>query len=396
MSGTLNSIYNNVNFALSRHMAAIAKLQEQTATGSQVNRASDDPTGSFQILGLTSQASNIENFIENISTAADYLQMCDTAISGIKQLLVDTKNAISQVVSGTYSEDARQRTAEQVNQILEQIIQLANTKHNGQYLFGGDSSGTAPYAVERTDGKITAVIYHGSQNNRSIEVGPSVFMDVFTAGEKIFSSNEREEPVFSGVTGAKAGEGTSNVRGDVKLTVINDGSNYKVSIDDGLTYTTVPAGGSANQAVTDSRTGKILYVDTTGINATGVELVRVGGTYDVFNALIAIRDGLEGSSELSQEQLGQFRNAAFGSLDEVSNLLLQSTVTNGAKQGFLETIKNNLTDMKYQAEDRTASIEDADIAQIAIDLSRREVLYQMSLSVAAKMMSLSLLDYITQ
>ncbi|GAG40756.1 unnamed protein product, partial [marine sediment metagenome] len=45
-------------------------------------------------------------------------------------------------------------------------------------------------------------------------------------------------------------------------------------------------------------------------------------------------------------------------------------------------------------EDEATRLQQADIAQIAIDLSRREVLYQMSLAVAAKLMSLSLLDYI--
>jgi len=39
-------------------------------------------------------------------------------------------------------------------------------------------------------------------------------------------------------------------------------------------------------------------------------------------------------------------------------------------------------------------LQEADIAQIAIDLSRRELLYQMSLSLAARMMSVSLLDFI--
>jgi flagellin-like hook-associated protein FlgL len=70
-------------------------------------------------------------------------------------------------------------------------------------------------------------------------------------------------------------------------------------------------------------------------------------------------------------------------------------VTNGTKINFLDDLKTNLTDLKNQAEDQTSAVEDADIAQISIDLSRQQVLYQMSLSVAAKMMSISLLDYIS-
>jgi flagellar hook-associated protein 3 FlgL len=393
MSGSLNSIYNNVSFALNQHMMAMAKLQEQVSSGSRVNRASDDPSGSYQILGLKSQQDLLGNYIENISSASDILQTSDTVIQSIKQSLSQVRSVLSQVVSGTYNEDARQRTAEQVNQILEQIVMLANTQQSGQYLFGGNNSSTAPYTVERTNGKIMSVVYNGASEQRSIEVAPGVSMEIFPAGEDIFCSDDRSEPVFSDVTGAKAGTGTSNVQGDVWLTVINDGSNYKISIDDGLTYTTVPAGGDTNQAVTDSRTGKVLYVDTTGINKTGVELVRVPGTYDIFNTLIAIRDTLENDKGLSADQLQQSCNSAFNSLGEVINLVLQSTVANGTKVSFLDDLKNNLTDVKNQAQDQTSAIEDADIAQISVDLSRRQVLYQMSL--AAKMMSISLLDYIT-
>jgi flagellin-like hook-associated protein FlgL len=54
-----------------------------------------------------------------------------------------------------------------------------------------------------------------------------------------------------------------------------------------------------------------------------------------------------------------------------------------------------LQSLKYNTEDETTLLQEADIAQIAIDLARREVLYQMSLSIAAKVMSISLLDFIT-
>ena len=178
------------------------------------------------------------------------------------------------------------------------------------------------------------------------------------------------------------------------LTVIHDGSNYKLSIDDGVTYTTVPAGGDSNQAVTDSRTGKILYVDSMEINSTGIEMVSIPGTYDVFSTLITIRDVLKNERGLSDTQVEQLRSNTLNSLEEVSNLLVQAEVSMGTKIGFLEDLKNTLENIKYDTEDRTTYLQEADIAQIAIDLSRREVLYQMSLSIAGRLMSMSLLDFI--
>ena len=57
-------------------------------------------------------------------------------------------------------------------------------------------------------------------------------------------------------------------------------------------------------------------------------------------------------------------------------------------------LRDSLENVKFNTEDETNRIQEVDIAQVAIDLSRHEVLYQMSLSVAGKLMSLSLLDFL--
>ncbi len=174
----------------------------------------------------------------------------------------------------------------------------------------------------------------------------------------------------------------------------HDGTNYRVSIDDGATFVTVPAGGDPNQAVTDSRTGRILYVDTTGISKTGAELVRVPGTYDVFSTLISLRDMLVNERGLPMQQLIAYVDKAVVGVEEVRSRLVQAEVATGSKIGFLETLKDNLENMQFDAQTEAAGLQEADVAEIAIDLSRREILYQMSLSVAGKLMTTSLLDFI--
>jgi flagellin-like hook-associated protein FlgL len=309
--------------------------------------------------------------------------------------LADTKANLTEVVSGVNDEEGQARIAEWINSTLEQMISLANTKHAGQYLFGGNDTGTAPYAVEREGGMVTQVIYQGSDEARRIDVSPAVDVEGYWVGDDVFRVDDREDPVFLGETGAAAGTGTSSVRGDVWLTVTHDGSNYQISIDDGATFVTVPPGGDANQAVTDSRTGDILYVDTTGLNGTGVELVRVPGTYDVFGTLISLRDTLLNARDIPSSQVLSYVNQCVDAVEEVRNGLMQADVTTGSRIGFLDTLQRNLENMQFDTQDETTGLQEADIAQIAIDLSRREVLYQMSLSVAGKLMTTTLLDFIS-
>ena len=394
MSGTLNSIYNDISFALRLHTDALARLQEQASTGSLVNRPSDEPSAAYQILGLNSQQKSFENYLGNLSDVTTSLELSSTIFGNMISTLTETKTRLTQIASGIYDREGQQRVAEVINDALEQIVLLANTKHMDQYLFGGSNTSSAPYVVERTNGEITNVTYQGSSEERNIEVAPNAQVSTFYVGDSVFRSDSRSAPIFLGDTGAKAGTGTSSVTGDVWLTVIHDGSNYKLSIDDGASYVTVPSGGDTNQAVTDSISGKVLYVDTTELSSTGVELVRLPGTYDIFNMLITIRDILKNQRELSDAQMQELQINSLKSLDEIMNLLVQNQTGLGAKVGFLDNLKETLTNLKYNAEDEVTRLQEADIAQVAIDLSRHEVLYQMSLSVAAKLLSMSLLDFI--
>jgi flagellin-like hook-associated protein FlgL len=209
----------------------------------------------------------------------------------------------------------------------------------------------------------------------------------------LFGLGSREVPVFVGQTGAKAGSGTSSVTGDVWLTVTGSAGNYSLSIDGGLSSVTTD-GTDTNLAVTDSVTGKVLYVDTTEIATTGTGLVRVPGTHDIFGALITARDILRNERNLTDAELEELRASAAVSLDEMHNLLVQNEVSLGSRIGFLTHLRKSHENLTFNTEDQASEISQADVAQIAIDLSRREVLYQMSLSVAGKLMSLSLLDFI--
>lgn len=393
MSGTLNNIYNNVNFALHLNTTAMTRLQEQASTGSEVNRTSDDPSRAYRVLGLNSQVKSLENYSDQLADAIGTLELSSTIIEEMTSAFRDTKGSLTQISNGIYDEAARNRAAEQVTHTLEQMVLLANSEHMGSYLFGGTNTTSAPYLVQRTNGEITSVTYQGSFQNRDIEVAPNVQSSAFYVGDDIFRSDNRSDPVFIGATGAAAGTGTASVRGDTWLTVTGSAGNYDLSIDGGLS-TVNTDGTHTNLAVTHSTTGEILYVDTTQISNTGVELVRAPGTYDVLNTLIGIRDILDNPNNLSDAQVREMLDNSLGALDEMTGLLVEGAVSIGSRIGFMDDLKNNIENTEFHAEDETTRLVEADIAKIAIDLSRREVLYQMSLSVAARIMSVSLLDFI--
>ena len=394
MSQILNNIYDNITFALNLNAEAMARMQEQASTGARVNRPSDDPSAACNILQLNSQQRSLDTYTRRLDDLVSMLEFSTKVVSDITSQVTEAKKQLTQIANGIYSSGQRSVAAEGIDSILEHLVSLANTKNMNQYIFGGSNTNSPPYVVERTDGKITAVTYQGSQDSRIVEVAPGVQTAAFSIGDNILSADQRGDPLFFGNTGAKPGTGTSSVRGDVWLTVDNDGSNYRLSIDDGETWTIVPSGGDSNQAVTDPRTARVLYVDTTELTATGTELVRVPGTADIFSLLINIRGMLTNERNLSAQQWSQYQNELFSSMDDIENRIAQAQISLGLKTGYLDNLKNSLTTASYDAQDHATQLQQADIAQVAVELSRRQTLYQMSLSVAAKVMSMSLLDFI--
>jgi len=396
MSGMLDITYNNVTYAMYRYTSKLTQLQEEASTGSKINRVSDDASDASRVLTLQNEGSSLKNYIDKISDMCNTLDTSSSTLQSMLSTINTAKVDITQVTSGVYTQTARDNAATAINDLLGQLVQLANTKYNGQYLFGGDNTSSKPFAAEYdSNGDIASVTYQGSQQSRTVEVAPGVSASAYINGEDLLSSDNRGTPVFTSATGAAAGSGTSSVTGNSWLTVSKDGSgNYKLSIDDGASWTAVPSGGDDNLAVTDSSTGKVLYVDTTGIMATGTDLVRVPGTQNVFDTLIDIRDMLKNDKGLSNSQLSDLRTSLSDSLDEVSTLLLSKEGALGSKSSFLDNLKTNLNSLQITSSDEVDSIKQADVAQVSIDLSRYQNLYQMSLAVAGKLLSVSLLDYI--
>ena len=169
MSGSLVSIYENVSYSLYRHGKAITQLQEQAATGNRINRGSDGPSEAYRILGLNSQERSLESYKGNVTELMGNLEISSTIIADMASELANTRTLLTQIVGGIHDAEGQKRIAEGLNNTLEQLVSLANTKHGNQYLFSGDDTTKSPYAVVREGGRIVQVTYQGSEEARGVD-----------------------------------------------------------------------------------------------------------------------------------------------------------------------------------------------------------------------------------
>jgi len=194
-------------------------------------------------------------------------------------------------------------------------------------------------------------------------------------------TNESGDIVYVDTRSVQAG-----FQGDVQIDATG-----RLSIDDGAT--SVSAASGSNVAVTDSRSGTILYVDTTAMDRVGTEPVHSGGTYDVFNALISVRDAVLNNHGMSAAQQTAWLEKAMDGLTEASDGLTQAVTSNGAQLQVMSSLKDSTKNMSDNSRQQADALENADIIDVASDLARRQVLYEMSLSTASRLLSMSLLNY---
>ncbi len=74
--------------------------------------------------------------------------------------------------------------AGQVDSILQEVIKLANTQQNGQYLYGGTASQTQPFSVNAQG----QVVYNGSTQAMSEPIGQGHQVQTLYNGSQIFQS----------------------------------------------------------------------------------------------------------------------------------------------------------------------------------------------------------------
>lgn len=398
MSYSLGAIYNSASWAISNHTLALSILQEQASSGQAINRPSDDPTDADRILDLQSDSRSMERYIGTLSDVIDVMDLSGATIqqmsgdNGLGGALASLTSALSSLNT---DDMIRQQKANELDGILEDLVSLANKQRMGQRLFSGASSDVDPYMVTRdSSGNITRVTYQGSHEERQVTVAPGVEMSAVLIGDSLFRSDNPEASVFYGDTGAAAGTGSSSVRGDVTLTVTGSTGNFNLSIDGGLTSINVN-GSETNAAVINSVTGEVMYIDATAITQAGSDYVRTPGTHDIFNVLIDARNLLNNASSMASGQWNDIMSKTIDSMKIVEQKLVRAFPTIGGRLSTLQSLKDSMEDMKLGTDENVSRRQDADITQVAIDLARHEILYQMSLSVAAKMFSMSLLNFIS-
>lgn len=198
----LETVINSTIFNVQRSTSNLSKLQEQISTGKKVNRPSDAPAGARRILSIRSETFRLDQYSSNVMTATQSLNYNSSTLQSTANLLQRIQELTMQGVNDTTDSDGRKAIASEIDQLVESVLQSANSTRLGRYIFAGTKTKTVPFVATRnSNGEISAITYNGNREKIEYQVGVSATVQVNQTGNEAFIDNK----LFSSIINIRDG-----------------------------------------------------------------------------------------------------------------------------------------------------------------------------------------------
>lgn len=165
----------------------LVDVQTRIARGVEVTKPSDDPLRYGISAKFKSSKKVHEQAVRTIGDAKRMTEINDNAVSRVMEVLQRTRILFLQGQNETLTTNDQKLIAKEMRQMLETLVQLANSGDIGRKLFGGTNTDADPFEVTRDSaGEITDVTYRGDRSALRRQIGENAEVDVNFVGSRIF------------------------------------------------------------------------------------------------------------------------------------------------------------------------------------------------------------------
>lgn len=293
---TQGMLSQNMLHHLNSNLQRMQRYQEQLSTERRINRPSDDPVGINFSLRYRSELRTNAQYADNLAQAEAWLAETESLMNGVNDIMQQAYALAIQGANDTNSDGSRESIAQQIDELLTHVQDLANSKFRGNYVFNGEKTNAPPYEFG-DDGLPTAEV---DQHKIVLQIGPGAEIEINVTGDEVFGP----------------------VEGD-----------------------------------------------------------------NLFGILAGLSSALRGDG---QETIDEF----IGKLDARMDAFLETMASVGARTNRVELATERLKDNEYNVTKLLSHTEDVDIAEAITHLKMAEYVYIQSLSVGARILQPSLLDFL--
>ncbi|MEM9171321.1 MAG: flagellar hook-associated protein FlgL [Pseudomonadota bacterium] len=391
------SIFNANLRAFDRLRTSISDLQEQIATGRRIQRPSDDPVGASRLLEFRESVTRIQQFQRNASLAESRLQLEEDTLRDATNALQRVRELVLQAANASQSSETRGFIAEELNQSVEALLTLANTRDaTDGFLFSGFQSGQQPFT--RT---VAGFQYNGDQGQRFLQISSSRQVPDSDPGDAIFARlREGNGQVLVTPNPANTGTGVALLTTTSPVTSYNLQS-YRVEFTSPTDYDVVDSGGVVlTTGVFDPETAIDVagfQIELSGNPSAGDSFdLQPSPNTDVFSVVQRIADVLEDSADSpgSRAEVDNEINRALGGIDQALNQVLTVRTKVGTRLSAVEAQIDTNAGTELVLQRSLAEIEDLDYAEAISLLASQTTALEAAQQTFVRTQSLSLFNFL--
>ena len=145
MRVTHNMMFTNMNANMNNILGNYMESGIQMSSQKRVNRPSDDPTSTVRIFDYRASIVANDTFINNSKEADSWLKSTDGALQQAQGILTRITELAEQASTGTITSENRMQISFELEQLFDQLINIANTEYNGTHIFSGHKTDIPAY-----------------------------------------------------------------------------------------------------------------------------------------------------------------------------------------------------------------------------------------------------------
>ena len=429
---------------ISQGYERLGKLQDQLASGKKITRPSQDPVVAMNGMRYRSQVVEVKQFNRNIGEVYNWLDNADSTLDKTTAALHRIRELAVQAANDTYESTQRANIAKEIEQLFYHVVEMANTKSNGKYIFNGTDTIHAPVDPEKIDLGIGAIDKYGNKELLEISYAGEIYKFVSENGsDAVFVNSKGEKMTIRGyntdsptieheyITQGLPETGKFNNPEDIKLSfegkqfdfISNTGNEYTfgydsetitINLTDPQPTITYKKEGANEKTLSEKQIGyygteilkekQIVVSDRTAVS-TNMEDVKIellkGVTIAtnirpqnvfsnaLFGDIIALKNMLE-DPETSHEDITKFMDI----FDKHIDRFVSERAELGARVNRAEMIEQRQLELDVIAQRIMSDNEDADMEEVIIQLTIQESVHRAALAAGARIIQPTLMDFL--
>ena len=257
------SYVTNLVNALDQAQGNEQQYSSELSSGVRLTSLSVDPVAAGENVLLLNQIQQDDSYSTSASEITGQLQVGDAALGSVISQLTQAISLAMSANNGTMNTSQVNAVGTELEGIRGEVLQLANTSYQGQYIFSGSTTSTAPFDSTGNYQGDTVVNQLVTPNNQNIQLnvpGSQIFSGGGNAAVSVFGALDA---LINDYTSANSTTPLNTAQAESDTTTLNAALNWvsqqRVTIDNSINQLSASSSAATSEAdqLTSSQTNLI-------------------------------------------------------------------------------------------------------------------------------------------